>query len=266
MTLRGIVLFFQFIIMMLITTVSCGAEEKEQELEEYFSGWEKTTYIEIQDVTENFYAAALKEELSEEEVASFLEKRKDFELAESDTGSRPYYKLLLFDENRKVLDGLTVNTAYNIICDSGLRIKKNNAVSEWLEEVEKNHNIDYQLFERAPGESFLSLLGEIQGGELSEKTENPFIDGIEYTLSDEEVRAFALLEKDIQMGARRTDVEWLFQINFYSENGSSLYRMLASENGKLYTDSGYELQGASIEKWWKDTLNEARKFSENNKE
>ena len=221
-------------------------EKKEMIPEEWRDRLSQTVHITVNDVFSQMYEPELQAELTDEEVRKFISLGDSLELSEGNLRMERFYKLTLTDRFGKVIDDWVVDAAGNIINMEGCLVK-GDALETWRSEIEREHGIEYSLLSRAPGKEYFSLLSIAASGHLSENTEDPAMEGVEYDLSEKDLRELMALEYEIAADSERvTDPDIYYMLNIYDENGAGLYSFSADHEGRYFCNQ-YPVSGKGLE-------------------
>ena len=200
------------------SAVDKGVNEKKEMIpEEWRDRLSKTVHITVSDVFSQMYEPELQAELTDEEVRGFISLGNSLELSEG-------------------------NLRMERFC-----LVKGEALEAWRNKIEREHGIIYSLLSRAPGKEYFSLLSMAASGHLSENTEDPAMEGVEYDLSEKELHELMALESGITTDSERAvDPDIYYMLNIYDENGAGLYSFSADREGR-YLCNQYPVSGKGLE-------------------
>lgn len=220
--------------------------KKEMISEEWKDRLSKTVHITVSDVFPQMYEPEFSAELTDEEVRKFISLGDSLELSEGNLRMERFYKLTMTDRFGKVIDDWVVDAAGNTVNMEGCLVS-GEALEAWRNEIEREHGITYSLLSRAPGKEYFSLLSKAASGHLSENTEDPAMGGVEYDLSEEELRKLMALEYGIAADSERAvDPDIYYLLNIYDENGAGLYSFSADRKGRYFCNQ-YPISGKDVE-------------------
>jgi hypothetical protein len=229
------------------SSTDTGVSEKKEMLpEEWKERLSQTVHITVSDVFSGMYEPELQAELTDEEVRKFISLGDSLELSEGNLRMERFYKLTMTDKFGKIIDEWAVDAAGNTVNMEGC-IVKGEALEAWRSEIEKEHGITYGLLSRAPGKEYFSLLSTAASGHLSENTEDPAMEGVEYDLTEEDLRELMALEDEIAVDSERAvDPDIYYILNIYDENGAGLYFFSADHEGRYFCNQ-YPISGKDVE-------------------
>ena len=229
------------------SAVDKGVNEKKEMIpEEWRNRLSKTVHITVSDVFSQMYEPELQAELTDEEVRGFISLGNSLELSEGNLRMERFYKLTMTDKFGNVIDEWVVDAAGNTVNMEGCLVK-GEALEAWRSKIEREHGISYSLLSRAPGKEYFSLLSMAAFGHLSENTEDPAMEGVEYDLSEKELHELMALEYGITTDSERVvDPDIYYMLNIYDENGAGLYSFSADREGR-YLCNQYPVSGKGLE-------------------
>ena len=232
------------------STETAGMNEKnEMTPEEWKVRLSKTEHITISDVFAQMYKPELQIKLTDDDVRKFISLGDSLELSEGNLRMERFYKLTMIDGFGEVIDEWVVDAGGNIVNKEGRLVKGEN-LEAWRNEIEREHEITYSLLSRAPGKEYFSLLSMAATGHLSENTVDPAMEGVEYELSETELRELMALEYEINSDSERVvEPDIYYMLHIYDENGAGLYSFSADHEG-MYLCNQYPVSGKGLESFF----------------
>lgn len=230
--------------------------DRDKYLEELIS---RTKAIEGADAFEGRYEEPMSFALTEKETEELLEALAETTVVDPTGGSTAYYKLIFRNEDGEVLDEWMVDAAgrFSTYCgritdnkDDPDAVDPDSVLESWRTRMEAAHELSYEkVLSRKPGARYFDDLAQAKSADLSEITENNFIEGIEYDLSEDEMELIRGLAGKIQVkdGSRHTESDDLYyRISIYDEGEAELHTIDVEKDGTV-SCNGWLIEGKELE-------------------
>jgi hypothetical protein len=204
------------------------------------------------------YSEDLWQELDTREMSVFLGMVPSLEYRNGITGQGFNYRMVCYDDNGNVVDEFMVDSSYNLNNKAGFNLYHNDDCKEFFKDLEAAHGISKEyIYDRAPGSEYFSKLPDVSKMNFYENTENNFIEGVDYTLKENEVEEVReLLGSAVFTGNASKDIDCLYYVSMYDEFGSSLYTVAVTKDFDVYVD-GDQVEYDSV----KDFIEKIEKIS-----
>ena len=198
--------------------------------------------IMIEDMDREQYQNPLEVRLSANMVKEFNQFLPDLQTEPGKMLAKPFYRIRLIEE--KYTTEWTVCADHSVYSKEGRVYTENDALDNWLKDIEASAGFDHSMLDRAPGDNHLCLMDEAERAEINEITENNFVEGTSFALNEEEYSEFGDILTLYGVSFSRKPVKNLkekYRISVYSENGAELYLLFLDQEGYLYTNTGYQI-------------------------
>ena len=234
--------------------------ETEVSREDYLTGIiNNVASVEGTDAFDERYEEPIRFELNDDETDALLECLKGAAVIEHTRGSGAYFRLILKNSSDELLDEWEIDTAGRIAASCGQitdhaddpeAIRPDSRLDAWLEDVEKTHGINFEsVLGRAPGKHYFDDIAKAESAHLSEVTDNNFIEGTEYDLSEEELTQLRNLAGNINIrtdAGKNTDGDLRCRIYIYDNCDAGLHTIDIDKDGTI-SDSGWTIEGDRLE-------------------
>ena len=223
--------------------------------------------IEIVDSYEGKYEEELYIKLTAEEIAALKEikdKIKPEPLPwESNSVGYDGYKMNLYDKDGNLLT--TWNYSFwpdKIVDTQGQFLEYDDALKEWIKEMEETEDVSFKLYARTPGENYFAELVNADHGHGEDCTnrtgDNEYIS---FDLDEEDIctlqeltNTICIIEKS-PMTIKEMDQEYdnlKYSFSVYTDTEAS-YEFYATDDGSVYIQTKYTflVGGEGVEEWFR---------------
>lgn len=228
---------------------------------------DEVTSIEIVDSYEGKYEEELYIELTAEEVAALKaikDKIKPEPLPwESNSVGYDGYKMNLYDKDGNLLTTWNYSFWPNKIVDTqGQFLEYDDALKEWIKEMEETEDVSFKLYARTPGENYFAELVNADHGNGEDCTDragdNEYI---RFDLDEEDIctlqeltDTICIIEKS-PLTIKEMDHEYdnlKYIISVYTDTEAS-YEFYATDDGSIYIQTKYTflVGGEGVEEWFR---------------
>lgn len=239
----------------------------EEDIELDLGYLDEVTSIEIVDSYEGKYEEELLIMLTEEEISS-LKAIKDMIKPEPlpwDSNSVGYegYKMKLYDKDGSLLTSWNYTFWPNKIVDTqGQFLEYDDALKEWIKDVEETEDVISALYARTPGENYFAELVNAEKGHGEDCTDragdNEYIS---FDLDEEDIctlqeltDTICIIEKS-PLTIKEMDREYdnlKYSFSVYTDTEAS-YDFYVTDDGSVYIQTKYTFRvgGEGIEEWFR---------------
>lgn len=111
--------------------------------------------------------------------------------------------------------------------------------------------------ERNQGESMVGVnVSEIKMGDIFEKKENPFQEGLEHEFSIEELDEFTEccneVTQKISANPRQDDLRYI--ASYYNESGDEVLCLAIDKLGNIYSEDGYRIENDKLDEFFRKII------------
>lgn len=228
---------------------------------------DKVTSIEIVDSYEGKYEEELLIVLTEEEVSALKEIKEEIKPEplpwESNSVGYDGYKMNMYDKDGKLLTSWNYSFRPNKIVDTkGQFLDYDDALKEWIKEMEETEDVSFKLYARTPGENYFAELVNADHGHGEDCTDragdNEYI---HFDLDEEDIctlqeltDTICIIEKS-PMTIEEMDQEYdnlKYSFSVYTDTEAS-YEFYATDDGSVYIQTKYTflVGGEGVEEWFR---------------
>lgn len=228
---------------------------------------DEVSSIEIADSYEGKYEEELSIVLTEEEVLALKEIKEEIKAEplpwEYNSVGYDGYKMNLYDKDGNLLTSWNYSFWPNKIVDTqGQFLDYDDALKEWIKDMEETEDVSFKLYARTPGENYFAELVNAEKGHGEDCTDRA---------GDNEYISFDLDEKDIRTLQELTDTICIiekspltikemdheydnlkYSFSVYTDMDAS-YDFYVTDDGSIYIQTKYTflVGGEGVEEWFR---------------
>ena len=223
--------------------------------------------IEIVDSYEGKYEEELLIVLTEEEVLALKEIKEEIKSEplpwESNSVGYDGYKMNMYDKDGNLLTSWNYSFWPNKIVDTqGQFLDYDDALKEWIKEMEETEDVSFKLYARTPGENyFAELVNADHGNGIEVYLANGSDDYIHFDLDDEDLYTLQELTDTIcvirksPLTIKEMDQEYdnlKYTMSVYTNTEAS-YDFVITDDGSIYIQTKYTflVGGEGVEEWFR---------------
>ena len=201
----------------------------------------------LTDVENDMYTDALREELDPELIQSFNTLAKTAAVSDSLSSGRPLYAISFYDDqDNEKLKAVVTDTRCVLI---NSEVFSGESFKDILDRIEQEYCLDDALWEREPSSNYFALMKDAESADIYENVEDHFSSSRCAVLSEELIEQLKKSAGSIEIIGKAENFEIRYALRVYSKDESSLYVFYADDEGKTYTEFGYEVKGIPLNNW-----------------
>lgn len=207
--------------------------------------------ISISDIFDNMYKNDLYYNLSEEQVDEFKNSVDDLVKISGQSGSRPYYKINIYDSKNNVIDYFYVDINNCIIDSNGNLYNKKGKIKDWIANVENCFHISLDsVFGRCPSNEYFSLLQFATKANLNEIVRTNFDQKLKIEISPDDIDELFHLISKANFSEKPVDIDsYKYILEFFSSSGQSMYIIYIDKDINWYNEYGYQILSDDVKRW-----------------
>ncbi|MBR3630291.1 MAG: hypothetical protein IKN55_07465 [Oscillospiraceae bacterium] len=213
--------------------------------------------VRLTDAFEGMMSDTIAEELPAAFVDQFHEAAGEITESDHPSGCRMYYALNMYTSSEDVAEQWIVDSHDCIISSNGKTYKRSGKLDAWLTHIETSYGLTLDsVYGRKPTANYFAMLQDAVSADFDEITATNFDKGFEYSANQAEISGLiSAMGTDVKFsGKGKVPDSYQYTVEFFDQNGASLYILYIDKKGRIYTEYGYEITSSGLSDWLKSII------------